>query len=45
MINQITKNKILKLDSGYKELSKEKEKIFYEIASAEILEMVYNQML
>jgi Fic family protein len=41
-INQITKNNILELDSGYKELAKGKEKNFYAIASAAIHEMVYN---
>jgi Fic family protein len=42
MINQITKNKILELGNRYKELSKWNEKILYEIAVAEIPEVVYN---
>jgi Fic family protein len=42
MINQITKNKIKKLASEYRELADSKQRALHEIAIAEIPEMVYN---
>ncbi|MDR1941524.1 MAG: hypothetical protein LBQ47_04285 [Endomicrobium sp.] len=42
MINKITKNKIKYLFKKYKELSKGKKKVLYDIAIAKIPEAAYN---